>query len=153
VLSISIDAARAETYEVLRRPGTWAPLMKNLETIAAMRRNGEIRNLQINFVVQDANFREMLEFVELGERLGVDSVWFQRLTSYGAFDEGEFLQADVTNPAHPHHAELLEILRNPAMQKPMINLIMLLPLLPEVVASDIRLPMILKADLAGPQAR
>src|SRR5262249_40692202 len=84
-ISISIDAARPETYEKLRRPGKWAPLMRNLEHIAAMRRAGKIRNFWINFVVQKANYREMLDFVALGERLGVDKVWFQRVTNYGAY--------------------------------------------------------------------
>src|SRR5262249_29496424 len=51
-ISISIDAARPETYEKLRRPGKWEPLMRNLEHIAAMRRAGKIRNFWINFVVQ-----------------------------------------------------------------------------------------------------
>jgi hypothetical protein len=62
------------------------------------------------------------------------------LTNYGAFDESTFAKADVTSPRHPHHAELLEIIRNPLLQGPGINAQMLMPLLPEVVASDLRLP-------------
>jgi hypothetical protein len=90
--------------------------------------------------VQRDNFREMLDFVALGKQLGVDDIWFQRLTNYGAYDERTFAQADVTSPSHPDHAELLEILRNPLLQGPGINAQMLMPLLPEIVASDLRLP-------------
>jgi len=131
-LSISIDAARAETYERLRRPGKWDVLMRNLDAMAEMRRAGIIRCLQINFVVQSENFRELPEFLALGERLGVDSIWLQRLTNYGAFSESVFVGADVTNPAHPHHAELLEILRRPEMHHPRVDVDMLMPLLPEI---------------------
>ena len=138
-LSVSIDAARAETYEKLRRPGKWATLMANLEFIAGLRRSGQVPHFWINFVVQKDNFREMLEFVELGKRLGVDKVWFQRVTNYGAYDEATFADVDVTSPGHPEHAELLEILRNPLLSGPLINRQMLMSLLPEVVASDERL--------------
>lgn len=137
-LSVSIDAATAETYESLRRPGKWATLMRNLEFIAGLKRSGEIPQLWINFVVQKENYREMLAFVELGARLGVDQVWFQRVVNYGAYDEATFADLDVTSPQHPEHSGLLEILRNPLLRGPLINRQMLMSLLPEVVASDER---------------
>ncbi len=146
ILSVSIDAARAETYERLRRPGKWPLLMKNLELMAEMRRSGSIRRLQINFVVQEENFREIPEFVALGTRLGVDSIWFQRLTNYGAYGEGAFAKADVTSPVHPKHPELLGILRSPVMKHPALDLDMLMPLLPEVVASDLQIPLLQNAS-------
>jgi len=133
---ISLDAARRETYEKLRRPARWDAVMKNLAHLAEMRRAGTLRCLGINFVVQKDNFREMLEFIELGDRHAADYVWFQRLASYGSFDQATFEQLDVTSPLHPDHAELLEILRHPAMQRKGVSKVMLLPLLPEVVASN-----------------
>jgi tetratricopeptide (TPR) repeat protein len=146
ILSVSIDAARAETYERLRRPGKWPVLMKNLELMAEMRRVGSLRRFQINFVVQEENYREIHEFIELGIRLGVDSMWFQRLTNYGAYEEGAFAEADVTSPGHPKHAELLDMLRSPVMNHPAVDMEMLMPLLPEVVASDISLPLLRTAS-------
>jgi wyosine [tRNA(Phe)-imidazoG37] synthetase (radical SAM superfamily) len=142
IVSVSIDAARAGTYERLRRPGKWPILMNNLELMADMRRSGSIRRFEINFVVQEQNYREIPEFVALGTRLGVDSIWFQRLTNYGAYSESAFARADVTSPSHPKHAELLDILRSPIMKNPVVYMDMLLPLLPEVVSSDLRLPLL-----------
>jgi MoaA/NifB/PqqE/SkfB family radical SAM enzyme len=139
IVSVSIDAARAETYEKLRRPGKWAPLMKNLEFLAGMRRTNRIPAFGLNFVVQKDNFREMLDFVSLGDSLGADTLWFQRVTNYGAYDEATFASINVTAPTHPDHAELLEILRNPLLRRPTTNMQMLLSLLPEFVASDERL--------------
>jgi pyruvate-formate lyase-activating enzyme len=131
IISVSVDAARAETYEVLRRPGKWAPLMKNLEYLAEMRRAGRVRRLGLNFVVQKANFREMLDFVALADGFSADHIWFQRVVNYGAYDEAAFAAADVSAPAHPDHAELLAILRNPALARPVIQKDMLLSLTPE----------------------
>ena len=142
VLAVSIDAARPETYERLRRPAKWPALMSNLEVMSEMRRARKFRRLQINFVVQQDNYREIPDFVSLGKQLAVDNIWFQRLTNYGAFDETTFTRADVTSPNHPEHNALLEILRDPLLQQPGIDIEMLMPLLPEVVASDLRLPLL-----------
>jgi MoaA/NifB/PqqE/SkfB family radical SAM enzyme len=136
-LSISIDAANAKTYERLRPPGKWATLMRNLEFISQMRRAGTIKCLWINFVVQQANYREMLDFVDLGTKLGVDHIWFQKITNYGAYDEATFARVDVTSPGHPEHAALLEILRHPRMQAPMIRKKMLWSLLPETTGMNV----------------
>jgi MoaA/NifB/PqqE/SkfB family radical SAM enzyme len=135
ILSVSIDAARAETYEQLRRPGKWNVLIENLQHISRMRAEGKIRHLQINFVVQASNFREIPAFLEMGTRLGVDSIWLQRLTNYGAYDEPVFAKTDVTSPLHPDHQELLAILRQPFMNDPRIDMRMLIPLLPERVGT------------------
>jgi MoaA/NifB/PqqE/SkfB family radical SAM enzyme len=136
VLSVSIDAARAETYEVLRRPGKWEPLMRNLALIAEMRRAGRLALFWINFVVQRDNFREMPAFAQLGKELGVDRVWFQRVVNYGAYDATAFASIDVASPQHPDHAELLEILRDPILSGPAINRDMLIHLLPHVAVSE-----------------
>jgi len=138
-LSVSVDAATAATYERLRWPGRWATLLPNLEIMAAMRRAGRIKDFWINFVVQKDNYREMPAFVELGRHLGVDRVWFQRVTNYGAYAESRFVEVDVTSPAHPEHAALLEILRRPEMQGPTVKREMLMPVLPEVIASSERI--------------
>jgi MoaA/NifB/PqqE/SkfB family radical SAM enzyme len=139
ILSVSIDAAKAETYEKLRRPGKWEPLLANLEFIAGLRQTGELQALCINFVVQKENFREMIDFVELGKRLGADCIWFQKVVNYGAYDEETFANVDVTSPDHPEHADLLAILRNPLLKVPLVNRDAFMYLLPEVVASDERM--------------
>lgn len=135
VLSISVDAARAETYEQLRRPGKWPVLMQNLDLMSRMRAEGKIRFLQINFVVQAANFREIPDFIALGSRLGVDSIWLQRITNYGSYAEAMFEEVDITSPLHRDHEELLAILR-PFVDHPVVDIAMLLPLLPEVVSME-----------------
>lgn len=116
VLAVSIDAARAETYERLRRPGRWATLMKNLEFMAELRRAGQVRSFWLNFVVQKDNFREMLDFVALGNTLGVDRFWFQRVTNYGTYDEATFRDLDVTSPEPVFAGDNMEML----MLKPLL---------------------------------
>lgn len=89
-------------------------------------------------MVQKDNFREMLGFVDLADSVGADSIWFQRVVNYGAYEQATFADVDVTSPAHKDHGELLRILRDPRLRRPSIDMTMLLSLLPEFVASDER---------------
>lgn len=63
---ISIDAASAEVYGKVRPPGNWNRLMKNLQFIKSL---DNLVLLGISMVVQRDNYREMMDFVKLGESL------------------------------------------------------------------------------------
>lgn len=121
-LLVSVDAARPETYEVVRRPGKMSTLLPNLEFLAERRRAGDFSVFGMCFVVQKLNYREMPEFVALGKRLGVDSIWFQRLVNFGSFTSAEIRDNDVANPTHPDHADFQKILEHPSMQEPFVFL-------------------------------
>ena len=68
-----------------------------------------------------------------------ENIWFQRVVNYGAYNGTTYADVNVCAPTHPEHAELLNILRNPILKRPSINMHMLMALLPEVVASEERL--------------
>jgi Iron-sulfur cluster-binding domain len=120
-LQISVDAARPKTYAIVRYPGLWEELRPNLDFISKIRRSGEIPSLGINFVVQKENFREMIEFIQLGKELGVDFVLFQRMFNFGSFTEEAFRERDVASPMHPDHTELCELLKHPLMRDPLVE--------------------------------
>jgi len=63
---VSFDAARPETYAITRRGGHWPTLIENVQALGEFRRRGELGQLRLDFVVQQANYREMPAFVELG---------------------------------------------------------------------------------------
>jgi molybdenum cofactor biosynthesis enzyme MoaA len=119
---VSVDAARPETYAYVRRPGNFTRLMPNLEFLAEQRRAGAFGLFGLCFVVQERNFREMPEFVELGKKLGVDAIWFQRLVNFGTFDEQGLRDADVGDPNHAHHEEFTQILQDPRLKDPSVHL-------------------------------
>jgi MoaA/NifB/PqqE/SkfB family radical SAM enzyme len=120
-LQVSIDAARPETYAIVRRPGLWEELRPNLDFICKIRRSGEIPSLGINFVVQKDNFREIIEFIQLGKELGVDFVLFQRMFNFGSFTEEAFRERDIASPMHPDHGEFRELLKHPLMRDPIVE--------------------------------
>ncbi len=119
---VSVDAAQPETYAYVRRPGNFARLLPNLEFLAQQRRAGAFGLFGLCFVVQERNFREMPDFVDLGKRLGVDAIWFQRLVNFGTFDEQGLRDADVGDPNHAHHEEFTQILQDPRLKDPSVHL-------------------------------
>lgn len=119
---ISIDAALAETYQVVRRGGSFGRLLKNLAFIKQLRESGEIHELEFSMVVQARNFREMPEFVRLGRAFSADLVSFQMIRKRDIFSSDEFEAAFIGSPAHPDYREFLEVLHAPDLTAPGVQL-------------------------------
>ena len=58
-------------------------LLQNLRMLGNLRREGKISYLSLNFCMQRANYQEMPAFVKLGQEIGVDEIFFQRMVNYG----------------------------------------------------------------------
>ena len=101
---VSIDAANAATYHLVRG-GDWDALMRNLYHLGHAD-----PFLQLNFVVQEINFKEILAFIELAILLGAKTAYFSILENWGTYSKEEYDERAVHVPTHPRHSELLEIL-------------------------------------------
>ncbi|MEX5729131.1 MoaA/NifB/PqqE/SkfB family radical SAM enzyme [Rhodovulum iodosum] len=120
-LLVSVDAARPETYAVLRRGGRWDELRRNLDFFAALRREDRVEAFRLDVVVQALNADELPEVVALARRLGCDGVKFQMIRSWGSYTPEQFAEADISDPAHPGYAAFLEVLRAPALASPYVE--------------------------------
>lgn len=92
-ISISIDAATKETYFKLRS-GNFDTIIKNLEMIKNERKEN-LKELQLNFVVQKDNYKEMIKFIELGKKMKVDKIQFTKLNNWGTFDNKEYQEKSL----------------------------------------------------------
>jgi MoaA/NifB/PqqE/SkfB family radical SAM enzyme len=120
VAEISIDAARPETYAVVRRGGDFARLLDNLGFVRTLRQAGEIEHLCLSFVVQSANFREMPDFVQLARHFAADSIQFNMIRNWGTYPRDEFQHHLIGSRAHPEHAEFRDVLRSPLLADPIV---------------------------------
>jgi MoaA/NifB/PqqE/SkfB family radical SAM enzyme len=98
-LEVSIDASTKETYEIVRRGGDWDILMKNLDFISTLK----LDKKNISFVVQDTNYKEMEAFYimitkKFNKRI---NVFFNKITNWGTYTDGEFLIKQIWNENHP----------------------------------------------------
>jgi ABC-type multidrug transport system fused ATPase/permease subunit len=120
--TISIDAARPDTYAENRRGGDFETLLERLAFIGGLRRNGPLEYLEIHMTVQLNNFEQMPEFVELGRRHGCDRVTFHQMVDWDTFPPAEFAARAVHQPQHPRHGAFLAMLHHPSLKHPSVNL-------------------------------
>jgi MoaA/NifB/PqqE/SkfB family radical SAM enzyme len=109
---ISIDAARKETFEKLRRPAKYEAFIENIRFLAGLRASGRIKVLLFSFTYQIDNFREMRDFVTFGESMNADYVQFERLQNL-AFTQEDYEQKAVHHSHHPFHGDFIAEISDP----------------------------------------
>jgi MoaA/NifB/PqqE/SkfB family radical SAM enzyme len=120
-IQVSIDAARPDTYAVVRRGGDFKKVRSCLAFLDSLRRTGNEKFMfGISFVVSSMNFREMPEFVRLGRESRADAVYFGMIQNWGHHSQAEFARLDIGNPAHPDHQEFLSVLESEELSDPIV---------------------------------
>ena len=123
-VQISIDAARKETYNYVRRGRDFDRLKRNLQFLSEKRNSSkDFVALDLLFVVQACNFREMAEFVELGESFGADSVQFMLIDHWGRAMEGAaYKSAKIWDSSHPENEEFRTVLTSDVFRRPIVRM-------------------------------
>lgn len=123
-IRISFDAAREETYDVVRRGGHWPTLLANCDYI-----NKEIEsnpNIYVltQFVVQDLNYKEMKEYAQLilDKFPNFYYVEFQLVIDWGTWDKETYGKRTIWRQEHPEHQQFLEVLADPIFKHPKVRL-------------------------------
>jgi len=132
-VSVSVDAAKRETYKKILRTDAFDTVMKNLELMAEWKKQGKIKYILLNFVVHLMNYREMPEFVNLTKKLDAIVLF----TTYRPWESAEYHkrydEVAVFEPSNKHYKELVKILKNPIFKDE--NHCMLEPRLFDIVHS------------------
>lgn len=108
-LNISIDGATQQTYEKLRRGGSFQQIIENLEYVKNLKNSLNFK-LIIHYVVQKHNYKEMPLMVELSKKYRADHIWFNRITNWNTFKN--FNEEDVCNNQHQEYFIYLKIVEN-----------------------------------------
>lgn len=121
MISISVDAAVPETYSHLRRGANFGKLLTNLAFLKEIKKKKKF-NVKLNFVVQKANYSEMVDFVKLAKKYDCDLVAFTKIFDLGTYDPGGFAEAAVHNPGHPEFEKFREVINDPIFRDPIVRL-------------------------------
>ncbi|WP_404368023.1 SPASM domain-containing protein [Sphingomonas sp. MMS24-J45] len=121
-VDVSIDSCTPWVYAEIRRPGTWAKLLPNLQFIAAKRARDEFREFHINATIQLDNFHEMPALVDLAETLGADSVRLYMMQNTGGHLAQDYERKNVGATSHPLHLAFLETLRDERLGRAIAHL-------------------------------
>jgi hypothetical protein len=122
-IAISIDAATAATYSIVRFPGDFERVLKNLRFLDDLRLNeGEKFKLDLCFVISGPNYREMPDFVKLARSIHANEVNFSRLSNWGSLTPEAFSKMNIADPVHPEHQGFLKVLEHPELRDPIVKL-------------------------------
>lgn len=121
-IHISMDAASEKTYENIRQGGKWNMLISNVEFISSLLQDGKIKELHISMVVQADNWREMKDFIRLGNKWKATCIIFTGIIDWHSLRKEEFTRRDVVNHLHPEHKLLIEYLQDPIFEEPKLML-------------------------------
>ena len=80
-LGVSIDGATKHTYEKLRLGGRWEKILEGLESISEQKKKHNFE-FGLHMVVQNDNWKEMDDMLELGHRYGADRVYFNPIEDW-----------------------------------------------------------------------
>jgi MoaA/NifB/PqqE/SkfB family radical SAM enzyme len=108
-VTVSIDAATADTYQQVRRGGHWPDLIAAMKFLQNKKQKLGFK-LRARMIVQQRNYAEAEEFYHLCQEFGVDRIEYSRLNNWNTWNRQEFLQHDVFNPAHPERSEALQVM-------------------------------------------
>ena len=109
VLNLSIDGATKETYEKLRRGGSFQQLIRNLEYVKNLKNKLNFKFI-IHCVIQKDNYKEIPLMVQLSKNYLADKIWFNRITNWNTFKD--FDEQDVCNKKNLEHVSYLQIIEN-----------------------------------------
>ena len=106
-ITVSVDAATADTYEKVRRGGKWKDINQSLKFLQN-KKNELGFKLNARMIVQQSNYREIVDFYNMCMDYEIDRVEYSRLVSWGTWSHEEFKNHDVFDAAHPEKPIALE---------------------------------------------
>jgi MoaA/NifB/PqqE/SkfB family radical SAM enzyme len=107
----SIDGATKETYEYNRGNAKFETLKMNLEYISKLRLNNELKSLDLQFVVQQNNYKEIPLIIEFAKNYHFDSIFFLEIRNWGTYTSEEFKKIDIIDKKHPEYKYIKKIYR------------------------------------------
>lgn len=106
-VTITVDAAREETYELLRRGGKWQDIQQALQWAANKKQHGNFV-LKTRMVVQKQNYQEMLDFYHMSKNFCADLIEYTRVSNWGTYSQENFDQTDVFDSRHSEYHQALQ---------------------------------------------
>jgi wyosine [tRNA(Phe)-imidazoG37] synthetase (radical SAM superfamily) len=119
-ITISVDAATADTYNIVRAGGDFEQLQKNIEYLNQCRTLAHV-NLAYTFVVQRDNFKEMKQFADWMLKYPRSKIRFTRIVQFNNQAKSHFRDQNLWSPAHKDHNEFFDAMADTWVNNPRIQ--------------------------------
>ena len=115
-VSVSINAAKSDTYKKIFRVDGFDRVINNVEMMYNLKQQGKIEFINLNFVVHSINYKEMTAFAELARHFDAKAIF----TAYKPWTSAElhknYDEVAVFEPSHKNYKDFVEIMQNPVFK-------------------------------------
>lgn len=119
---VSIDACTPWVYEEVRRPGKFERLYENLSFISELYRAGTFSVFNVNATIQLDNYHEIPALIDFAEHVHSAEILFYMIQNTGSHLHGSYDRMNIGDSSHPLHPAFLETLRDPKLDRPIVNM-------------------------------
>lgn len=113
-VSLSIHASNKETYDKIVKFGNFGKVIENIKWLSDEKKDGNIKNIKLIFVINNINYKDIPEFIRMCEKYNATpefSCYRYWETEYGK----DFKQTAVWEKDHSEHMQFLEVLKDSAV--------------------------------------
>jgi wyosine [tRNA(Phe)-imidazoG37] synthetase (radical SAM superfamily) len=103
-VTVTVDAARKDTYEKLRRGGQWTDIQRSLQWLSYKKQQSDMK-LNLRMVAQLDNYHEIVEFYSMAKKFNADRIEYVRISNWSTFAPDEFAKIDVFNNQHAQYKQ------------------------------------------------
>ncbi len=119
-ITVSVDATTSETYKKLRT-GDYEILMRNMDFLSELRKNGKVKHVTVNLIVQKDNYKEMKDFVIWAKEKGFDRAYLSNIWNWGTYSSEEFAEISMFDEHQKMKPELAKVLEDPIFEDPIVD--------------------------------
>lgn len=110
-ITISLHATKKSTYDRLVANGDFNKVMNNLSFLSEMKKTGKLDRFILNFVVNSYNYKEMVPYVKMAQKIGA-TVGFLELLKLET-NEDIYEKINIFDKRHPQYNSFVKVLKNP----------------------------------------
>ena len=121
--SVSVDAATKDTYAKVRCGGDFERLIENMRFLSELRRENKVDSVEVNMIVQKANYKEIPDFIRWAKEMGFDRAYLSHLWNWGTFTDEEFENnVSMFDRTGKMKKDLALVLEDPVCQDPIVDM-------------------------------
>lgn len=118
VIRFSFHAVKKSTYNKLVKYGNFDRVMKNIKYISELKRLGKVEQLEFRFVINSYNFKEMVKFAQMAQKLQANVTFLNLLENEDTKEL--FKELNVIDFKHRKHNQFIKLLKNPIFKQDFI---------------------------------
>ncbi|MBQ8887508.1 MAG: SPASM domain-containing protein [Candidatus Gastranaerophilales bacterium] len=113
-ITVSLHATKKETYNKLVVNGDFDRVMNNLTFLSSLKKEGKLDRFILNFVVNAYNYKEMVLYMKMAQKIGA-TVGFLELLKLET-NKDIYEKINIFDEKHPKFNDFVKVLKNPVFR-------------------------------------